>query len=95
MNVCENGKTKAISDWFIHPGHFILHGFNIAFVFTAGVFADLYILDYVKTKPHEVRWQNGEVQKDFLIRKQSLPPDNTSVQLGMTDDGTIVWRQNK
>jgi hypothetical protein len=44
--------------------------------------------------PRQVRWTTHEVQRDYSV-PSGLPPTNVQVQMGIAEDGTVVWRARR
>jgi hypothetical protein len=41
--------------------------------------------------PKQVRWNTAEVQRDYTM-PLGLPPTNLTVETGIAEDGSMVWR---
>ncbi len=87
-----NQPTKLPVDLGIHHGHFILHALTGLLVFIGGIFADVQVVNYMRQRPHNVNWQNGQVESGYFITNRPLPSAGTDVVFGIVDDGTVVWK---
>lgn len=76
----------------IHSGHYFLHFAAGLIVFLAGIAADVTIVHWLHNRPHTVRWQNGETQTGWRRKDQEFNKTNI-FEFGMTEDGSLVWRQ--
>lgn len=76
----------------VHFKHHLLHSLWSVLVFASGIGADVGIMDYKHSRPKSVLWQDGTRQVGFVMPKNTLPPQGTPVQLGVAEDGMIVWR---
>ena len=59
--------------------------------FLLGVAANEAIMYARRHWPRKVRWTAAEVQKDY-VPPSGLPPTNAQVEMGLTEDGVVVWR---
>jgi hypothetical protein len=74
--------------------HHIRHIISGMLVFLMGIAANE-ALTYVRRHwPRHVRWNASEMQKDYSI-PGGLPPTNVQVEMGIAEDGTVVWRARK
>jgi hypothetical protein len=62
--------------------------------FALGVAANETIMYARRHWPRKVRWTAVEVQKDY-VPASGLPATNVEVEMGLTEDGTVVWRAHK
>lgn len=76
----------------IHPKHYILHGITALVTFAFAVSADIVIIEYSHHKDHRVQWQDGTVSDHYEIKHLGLPSGTNLVQVGMADNGQLVWR---
>src|SRR3954466_3376429 len=74
--------------------HHIRHMISGTLVFMLGIAANEAIIYGRRHWPRTVRWSPAEIQKDF-VPASGLPPTNVQVDLGMTEDGAMVWRPQK
>ncbi len=74
----------------IQPHH-IRHMITGTLVFVLGIAANEGIT-YVRAHwPRHVRWSPAETQHDYLV-PNGLPGTNMQVEMGIAEDGTVVWR---
>lgn len=87
----ENGQTKAPHD--IHPIHYALHAASAVLVFALCVLADVSIIELRHARQRGVIWLDGGAwhpTNAFLSSR--LPITNKTVQIGISDDGYVMWR---
>ena len=63
-------------------------------VFLLGVAANEALMYARRHSPRKVRWTAVEVQKDYFP-PAGLPGTNVQVEMGVTEDGIVVWRARK
>jgi hypothetical protein len=74
--------------------HHIRHIISGTLAFALGVAANEAIMYARRHWPTKVRWTAAEVQKDY-VPTSGLPGTNVQVEMGLTEDGTVVWRARK
>jgi hypothetical protein len=74
--------------------HHIRHLISGTLVFMLGVAANEAITYARHHWPKKVRWTAVEVQHDY-VPASGLPGTNVQVEMGLTEDGTVVWRAKK
>lgn len=74
--------------------HHIRHMISGTMAFLLGVAANEAIVYARRHWPRKVRWTAVEVQKDY-VPTSGLPTTNVQVEMGLTEDGTVVWRAKK
>lgn len=94
MNSSEIKGSQLRPEPFIKPHHF-RHPISGSIVFLMGIAADLVIMEYRHYSPKTVRWQNGETQTGVRLTRQSLPTPANQVEIGLSDDGILIWRPKK
>jgi hypothetical protein len=62
--------------------------------FLMGVAANEAIMYARRHWPRKVRWTAVEVQQDY-VPTTGLPVTNAQVEMGLTEDGAVVWRAKK
>lgn len=83
-----NKLTSPTRSW--QPHHF-RHMLSGSVVFALGVMAHV-ILDEVKYRwPRDVKWGDGSVTHGFQRGYSKI--STNAVVIGITDDGTLVWRE--
>ena len=83
----------------IRPGgtlkpHHIRHLITGTLVFLLGIAANEALVYLRQHAPKQVRWTATELQPDYAL-PTGLPPTNIQVDIGIADDGTVVWRARK
>ncbi len=75
--------------------HHLRHLVSGCIVFTAGVIVTEVIAHLRDHRPQTVRWQTGELQTNYA-RPRNVPGTMPfSFEIGVSDDGRIVWREKK
>jgi len=74
--------------------HHIRHIISGTLVFLLGIAANEALMHARRHWPRKVRWTAVEVQYDYLPMT-GLPGTNVQVEMGLTEDGTVVWRAKK
>jgi hypothetical protein len=74
--------------------HHIRHIITGTLVFILGIAANEAIFHLRRHWPRKVRWSANEIQHNY-IPPTSLPPTNVQVDIGITEDGSFVWRPQK
>jgi hypothetical protein len=74
--------------------HHIRHMISGFLAFALGIVANEGIMYARRHWPRKVRWTAVEVQKDY-VPASGLPGTNVEVEMGLTEDGTVVWRARK
>jgi hypothetical protein len=74
--------------------HHIRHLISGTLVFLLGIAANEAITCLRRHWPRQVRWTAAEVQRDYSI-PNGLPSTNAQVEMGIAEDGTVVWRPRK
>ena len=62
--------------------------------FLLGVAANEAIMYGRRHWPRKVKWTAAETQPDY-VPTTGLPGTNMQVEMGLTEDGTVVWRAKK
>jgi hypothetical protein len=71
--------------------HHVRHIISGTLAFLMGVAANE-ALGYLRRHwPRQVRWTASEVQRDYCV-PIGLPPTNVQVEMGIAEDGAVVWR---
>jgi len=96
LSVTMNGK---IQNSPIRPPrtlqpHHIRHLISGTLVFLLGIVANEGLMHLRRHSPKQVRWTATETQPDYLI-PAGLPATNAQVDMGIAEDGTVVWRPRK
>jgi hypothetical protein len=63
-------------------------------VFLLGIAANEALMAARRHWPKRVRWNATEIQRDYAI-PAGLPTTNVPVEIGIAEDGTVVWRPRK
>jgi len=63
-------------------------------VFFLGIAANEAIMYARRHWPRQVRWTTTETQRDYAI-PGGLPTTNVEIDLGLSEDGTVVWRSRR
>lgn len=71
--------------------HHIRHLLSGTLVFFLGVAVNESMILYRRSLPKIVRWSKTETQTNFHLPR-GLPPEDAALDMGVTEDGTIVWR---
>ncbi len=74
--------------------HHIRHIISGTLVFFLGIAANETLMFLRRHAPRRVRWNPTETQPDFSV-PASLPATNVQVDMGIAEDGTVVWRTHK
>jgi hypothetical protein len=74
--------------------HHIRHIISGTLVFLLGIAANEALMFARRRSPRKVRWTAIEVQHDY-VPTGGLPGTNVQVEMGLTEDGTVVWRTKK
>jgi hypothetical protein len=74
--------------------HHIRHMISGTLAFLLGVAANEALMYARRHWPRKVRWTAVEVQHDY-VPTAGLPGTNVQVEMGLTEDGTVVWRAKK
>jgi hypothetical protein len=74
--------------------HHIRHIISGTLVFLLGIAANEAVTYARRHWPRKVRWTAVEVQHDY-VPASGLPATNMQVEMGLTEDGTVVWRAKK
>jgi hypothetical protein len=77
----------------IQPHH-IRHLISGTLVFLLGIAANETLMCLRRHWPKRVRWTRTETQLDYSI-PAGLPSTNVQVEMGIAEDGTVVWRVRK
>jgi hypothetical protein len=71
--------------------HHLRHLISGTVVFFLGIAANEFLTYVRRTWPRTVHWGTHEIQRNYRI-PSALPPTNVPVDVGIAEDGTIVWR---
>jgi hypothetical protein len=74
--------------------HHIRHIVSGTLVFLLGIAANEMLMYLRRHWAKQVRWNTTEVQRDYAI-PSGLPPTNVAVEMGIAEDGSVVWRPRK
>jgi hypothetical protein len=74
--------------------HHIRHMISGTLVFLLGIAANEALMYLRRQWPKQVRWTANEIQRDYSI-PGGLPLTNVLVDMGISEDGTVVWRPRK
>ena len=74
--------------------HHIRHIISGTLVFLLGIAANEALTYLRRHSPRLVRWTATEMQRDYSI-PGGLPPGNVQVEMGIAEDGTVVWRPRR
>ena len=74
--------------------HHIRHMISGTMAFLLGVAANEALLYLRRHWPRQVRWTGTEIQRDYSL-PGALPLTNVQVEMGIAEDGTVVWRPRK
>jgi hypothetical protein len=74
--------------------HHIRHIVSGTLVFLLGVAANESLMYLRRHWAKQVRWNATEVQRDYSI-PSGLPATNVDVEMGIAEDGSVVWRPRK
>ena len=74
--------------------HTIRHLVSGTLVFLLGIVANEALMYLRRHWPKQVRWNAAEMQRDYAI-PSGLPPTNVQVEMGIAEDGVVVWRPRK
>jgi hypothetical protein len=74
--------------------HHIRHFISGTLVFFLGIGANEGLMYLRRHWPKKVRWATTEIQNDYSI-PAGLPPTNVQVDVGISEDGALVWRPRK
>lgn len=74
--------------------HTIRHLISGTLVFLLGIAANEALMYWRRHSPRQVRWNATEMQRDYSF-PGGLPPTNVPVDMGIAEDGTVVWRPRK
>jgi len=74
--------------------HHFRHMISGTMAFLLGVATNEAIMYARRHWPRKVRWTAVEVQPDY-VPASGLPGTNVEVEMGLTEDGTVVWRTKK
>jgi hypothetical protein len=74
--------------------HHLRHIISGTLVFFLGIGANEALMYARKHWPKKVRWSQTEIQHDFTVPNE-LPPAHVEVDIGITEDGSFVWRPHK
>ncbi len=74
--------------------HHIRHIISGTLVFLLGIAANEALMYARRHSARKVRWTAVEVQHDY-VPAGALPATNVQVEMGLTEDGTVVWRAKK
>ena len=91
-----NGKilNSPIRPTKTFQAHHIRHLISGTLVFLLGIAANEALMLWRKHSPKKVRWSESEIQKDYTV-PSGLPPTNVQVDVGITEDGSFVWRPHR
>lgn len=71
--------------------HHIRHLISGTLVFLLGIAANEALMYLRRHSPRRVRWTATEMQTDYAL-PNALPPTHVQVDMGIAEDGTVVWR---
>ncbi len=74
--------------------HHIRHLISGTVVFLMGIAANEAGMYLHRHWPRQVRWTTTEVQHNYAI-PAGLPVTNVQVEMGLAEDGSVVWRPRK
>ena len=74
--------------------HHIRHMISGTLVFLAGILAEEVLMHLKSHWPRTVRWSAAEIQKNY-VPPTTLPATNVEVDIGISGDGSFVWRPRK
>jgi hypothetical protein len=74
--------------------HHIRHIISGTLVFLLGIAANEALMYGRRHWPRKVRWTAVEVQHNY-VPASGLPGTNAQVEMGLTEDGSVVWRAKK
>ena len=74
--------------------HHIRHLVSGSLVFLLGIAANETLMYLRRHAPKQVRWTATELQPDYAL-PTGLPATNVQVDMGIAEDGTVVWRARK
>jgi len=76
----------------IHRKHFVMHAVTATTVFLCGVAADVGVIHWERARPAPVLWSTGEYESNHVWRGELVIP-GMHAELGLSQDGTAVWRK--
>jgi hypothetical protein len=71
--------------------HHVRHLLTGSLVFIMGIAANETLVILKRRIPRTVQWNQNDIQHDYVV-PIGLPPTNRMIDVGVADDGTIVWR---
>ena len=74
--------------------HHIRHLISGTLVFLLGIAANETLMYLRRHSPRQVRWTASELQRDYAV-PSGLPGTNVQVDMGIAEDGAVVWRPRK
>ena len=74
--------------------HHIRHLISGTLVFLLGIAANETLMYLRRHSPRQVRWTASELQRDYAVPGR-LPGTNVQVDMGIAEDGAVVWRPRK
>jgi hypothetical protein len=93
-------QLAQVKDYIIHPAHYFMHAASAVLVLAASIGVHILLTDIraerQRKAAHSVLWNNGEVQTNFIALPRTAlgrAVPGTIVELGVMDDGVVVWRR--
>jgi len=74
--------------------HHIRHIISGTLVFLLGIAANEALMYLRRHSPRQVRWTATESQRAYWL-PNGLPATNVAVEMGVAEDGTVVWRPRR
>ena len=88
----EDAMQDAFLKAYAHLKDF--HGESRFYTWLVRIAANEALMHWRRHSPKKVRWSESEIQKDYTV-PSGLPPTNVQVDVGITEDGSFVWRPHR